>query len=211
MRNLTSGFRTAAAADVLRVGLIAEIDYPDVPLRAWTGPTTLTWGGHDWLGVGDLGGISAVSERTKTEAPSLTLEISGISSTNLAHALAETSQKRRATAWLALFELDGGGNWTIIADPWRLRRGWTDVHKLLVGAKTARVSVTVESILARLKIARTMRYTDADQQRLFPGDTAGRFAGSIGEKPIYWGTSVPAAAAAPIDTGGGGGDNNGAN
>lgn len=190
MRNLTTAFKTELTSDLLRVGVIAEIDYPDTPLRAWTGQGDLVWDSKTWTGVGDLGGISAVRETNSPQATNITLEISGVSSTNLALALAETSQRRRASVWLALFE-EVDGDWTVIADPWRVRRGWTDVHKIVRTGKTASISVSVESILSRLRTARTMRWTDHDQKRLFPADTAGRFAASIGTRPLYWGVAAP--------------------
>ena len=205
MRNLDADYKTALAADLLRVGLIVEIDYPATPLRAWTGQGELVWDSKTWLGVGDLGGISAVRETGSPQATNVTLEISGITSTNLALALAETSQRRRATVWLALFEetvVDDAPVLTLIGAPWRVRRGWTDVHKIIDTGKTASIQVTVESLFARLRIARTMRYTDHDQQRLFPGDTGMRYAPSIGTRPIYWGTAAPSGF--PSAPGGGG-------
>lgn len=200
MRDLTTDFQTALQSDVIRVGVIAEIDYPATPLRAWTGHGDLEWDSKTWLGTGELGGISAVKETGATQATNITLEISGVSSTNLALALADTSQRRRASVWLALFDkISGAGEdeeWGVIADPWRIRRGWTDVHKILRTGQTASISVSVESILSRLRTARTMRWNDHDQQRLFPGDTAGRFAAGIGQRPIYWGVAPPNGAAA---------------
>ncbi|ACB76712.1 hypothetical protein [Opitutus terrae] len=193
MRALTPEFRAAAKAGLVRVGVMAEIDYPGAPFRAWTGPTQLVWDAKEWSGVGNLGGISAVQESSSPEAPAMTLEISGISSASIALALDETSQRRRATVWLSIFELVGEA-WQVVPDPWRLRRGWTDVHKLMISGKTATIQVTVESIFVRLKTARTMRYSDADQQRLFPGDTGFRYANTIGERPIYWGVATPTGA-----------------
>ena len=190
MRDLTTDFKTALAAELVRIGLLVEIDYPSTPLRCWTGPTTLSWDSKSWLGVGDLGGISAVRESGAPEASNVTIEISGISSASLALALAETSQRRRASIWLALFS-ESGGTWSVIADPWRVRRGWTDVHKILKTGRTATIQVSVESILSRLRIARTIRYTEHDQQRLFAGDTGLRYAAGIGEKPIYFGAAPP--------------------
>ena len=203
MRDLSTDFKTALTSDVVRIGLLAEIDYPSTPLRCWTGSGTLAWDSKSWLGVGDLGGISAVRESAAPEATSVTLEISGITSAALALALAETSQRRRASLWLALFEEDDG-DWSVIADPWRIRRGWTDVHKILKTGKTANIQVSIESILSRLRVPRTIRYTDHDQQRLFPGDTGFRYASSIGERPIYWGIAPPGGfPTAPVGGGGG--------
>ena len=203
MRALTTDFKTALAADVLRVGLLCEIDYPTTPLRCWTGQGSLSWDSKTWLGVGDLGGISAVRESSAPQATNVTLEISGITSTSLALALAETSQRRRATLWLALFE-EVAGDLNVLGDPWRIRRGWTDVHKIIDTGKTATIQVSVESLFARLRIPRTMRYTDAEQQRLFPGDTGMRYAAAIGTRPIYWGVAPPSGFPSSIASGGAG-------
>lgn len=199
--NLTEDFLTAIAAGEVPLGVIVEIDYPSTPLRVWSGPTTLVWDSKNWLGVGDLGGISAVQEVAKLQASPMALELSGVPSSNVALALANTSQRRRATVWLASFTISELGVWSVIDDPYRVRRGWTNTHDGLIGVKTASIKCNVEGPLTRLRKSPPMRYTHEDQQRQFPADTGNRYAGTIGDNPIYWGTAAPSATAAASGSG----------
>lgn len=196
MRALHEDFVTAMKGSHVRVALFAEILYP-TPVRFWTGIGNKTWDSKTWTGTGVLGGISAVQERGGALAGSVTLKLSGIPSEFLALAMADTSQGAKVTVWLALFD----ENWAVIGDPWRAVRGKTDVHRITMGGKTGDISVTVITPMTGLKRVRTVLWTDAEQQRRFPGDKFFEYTASMAERPLYWG--VPGQGAIAPKYGGG--------
>lgn len=190
MRDLTTAFKTAVAAGEVRVGMLCELDYPTTPLRAWTGIGDLVWDSKTWQGTGDFGTISAIQEKAGPTAGNVTLTVSGVPASLRAIALANTNSSRTARVWLAVFAEDEAGLWSVISDPWKAFQGKTDIHTLGAG----QITVNVETALARVRMSRIYRYTDQDQRRHFPNDTAGRYGASVNQEPFYWGSNAPHAA-----------------
>ena len=186
MRDLTTAFKVAAALKEKRVGMICEIDYADTPVRAWTGLGDLTWDSKTWKGLGDLAGVSAIQERTGPEAGTMKLSLRAVAPEMRAIALANASAGRSVKVWLALFD-EADGVWSVIADPWLAFSGISDVHRI---AKSI-IEVSVETWLSRLKQPKISRYSHQEQQRMFPGDMAGVYAGEVGTVPLYWGSPTP--------------------
>jgi hypothetical protein len=198
MRPLTNAFKTAIDGTVVLIGAIVELDYPDTPVRAWTGIGDLNWDGKVWSGIGDFGEISAIMEKAGAEAGQVKLAMSGVPTEARTRALQNTSASRAMRFWLAAFAEDPGtGTWSVLPDPWKAFSGLTDVHKIHAGA----IEVTVETALARLKYPKIARYNHAEQQRHYPGDLGCEYGASVNEKPFYWGSPTPA----PRFTGAGGG------
>lgn len=199
MRSLTTDFKTAITPDQVSIGALVEIDYP-TPLRAWSGVGELTWDGKTWAGVGGVGEFSAVVEKAGAEAGQMKLKMSGVDPVARARALLNTSASRGLRCWLAAFSVDGADVWTVLPDPWKFFSGITDVHRVHNGA----IEVNVETVLSRLKYPKIARYTNEEQQRHYPGDTSMRHAGTISNKPFYWGTAtpLPAYGGTPGDSGG---------
>jgi hypothetical protein len=77
-------------------------------LRLWSGLGTLHWNDVDWLGEGQLLGVTQIEESTDIKAIGFTVSLSGQKSSNIALALnsAQRSQGRSGKLWLALFEDD---------------------------------------------------------------------------------------------------------
>lgn len=201
MRSLTEAFLTAISAGAVRIGLIVEVDYPVTPLRAWTGVGDLSWDAKTWKGIGDLGNISAIQERAGPDAGNVTLTLAAVTQQMRSLALANASAGRAVRVWLAAFDEDVTGAWSVIDDPWQPFEGISDVHRI-VGSV---IELSVETELARLRQAKTARYTHEEQQRHFPGDMGFQFAGVVADQPIYWGVASPVGTFSGST--GGGGDN----
>jgi len=189
MRNLTSAFKTAIGSQEVLIGAIVEIDYPDNPVRAWSGVGELEWDGKTWTGVGDVGQISAIMEKAGAQAGAVKLTLNGVPPEARARALENSSASRVMRFWLAAFEEDEAGVWSVLPDPWKVFQGLTDVHKLHAGA----IEVNIETALTRLRQAKIARYTHQEQQRHFPGDMGCEYGASVNEKPFYWGSPTPMA------------------
>lgn len=195
MRPLGDTFKTAIAGREVLIGCFCFIDYPSTPLRAWSGTSDLSWGGHTWTGVGDFGGFSAVTERAGPEAGGTKLTLNGIKDTLLDLAQLDTSQERLAELYLAAMT-ETEGVWAV-AEGWRFYRARTDVHKIIEGLEYHTIEVAVETFLATLRRPRIVRYTHAEQQRLYPGDRGFEYAGKINATPLNWGSAAPAQVMAP--------------
>ena len=75
---------------------------------------------------------------------------------------------------------------TIVADPVLVFHGRMDVMNIEIG-NTATITVTAESRLADWNRARTSRYTDEEQQRLYPGDKGLQYVAQTAEMELVWG------------------------
>jgi hypothetical protein len=85
---------------------------------------------------------------------------------------------------LALIDDDG----VVVPDPWPLFRGLMNSCTIEDGADTAAVTVGYEHELIDLERPVNTRYTDAEQQRLFPGDTGMRYLIRLQNKILRWGS-----------------------
>lgn len=182
-RSMTTATGSALAADTVYPVFLAKVTCVSGDVLMWTGLGTITWNGMDFLGAGELGGISAISETTETAAKGITLSLSGIPIEMVATALSETRQGLPATVWLGAMDADGA----LIADPFPLYAGFTDVPTLEDGADTCTVSISVESRLIDLERPRVRRYTPEDQHIDYPGDKGFDFVASLQSKEFKFG------------------------
>lgn len=161
--------------------LFAWLDWPGEAVRVHTGVGTLTWGGHNWTGVGLLGNIEIPPESHGVAALEAILALAGLPDT-VEDFADDAIRNRTAALYLgALAERPGGydGNQpgTLVGEPTQLFIGLMDGLTLTVSqtddgvAHEARVTV-MTGVEARS--AASIYHTDEDQRRKYPGDTAGR-------------------------------------
>ena len=67
-RIVTSDVGQCAQEPRVRPFVLVELDFPEKPIRAWTGIGTITWDGKTWTGVGDLGRIGPIEESADLRA-----------------------------------------------------------------------------------------------------------------------------------------------
>ncbi|WP_245584050.1 hypothetical protein [Rubritepida flocculans] len=163
---LTDQAAAAATAPVAAPVILCDLDFASGPFRVWTGLGQLSWAGHLFEGIGDLGVMSDVEETVELRAVRLTLSLSPVPQAVIDIALSERSYRlRSARLWLALLDEAGG----FVADPFPLWAGIMDTMEVVDGAEP-RVTLSCESRLVDLERAEVRRYTDADQQAEYPGD-----------------------------------------
>lgn len=182
-RDLTAGMIAAVQDGTVRPVLIAEIDTAGGTVRVWNGIGDLAWDSQTWTGVGDLGGASPVKETADIEATNCRFTLSGIASAMISIALGQVRWGRTAKLWLGLLDADGD----LIADPYLLFSGFTDVPAIDEGAETATITVTAESRLVDLDRPRVRRYTPEDQAIDFPADKGFEFVAALQDAEIVWG------------------------
>src|SRR4051794_25522402 len=103
-RDLSPENLDAATADVIAPLHFAELDFASGFVRVHTRLGTITWGGHDWLGVGQLGGVSAVEETTDLSRKTVSYTLSGIPGDMISVVLDEQYQGRPARLYLGLLD-----------------------------------------------------------------------------------------------------------
>lgn len=181
-RDITSAAAAAAAAAHVRLLALVEFDFAGGAVRLASTPYDVTWDSKVWSGVGVLGKISPVEEAAEQRQYSLSFSLSGIDTSLISTALNEDYQGRSAIAWLAFLDADN----QIIADPVIAFSGLMDTMDITAG-KTAEIQVVATDRRATWEKPASLRYNDATQQSLFPGDRGLEFVEQMVEKQIVWG------------------------
>lgn len=144
-----------------------SLDFVSGLLLANTTPSTFTWGGQDYLGLGYVGGISEIAEDAMLRPNGVTLQLSGVDSTVITAAMTEGYHGRAISIWEGYL---GETTQQLVADPELIFRGIMDVMTVELGEGTALVTVKCEGELARWQRHRGLLYTHESQQTIFPGD-----------------------------------------
>jgi hypothetical protein len=178
-RGLTSNMQAETAKKVVRPAVFYQGEFVSGTVYLWSGVGTRTWNGHDWLGAGQLAGLSAISESGGMNADGLVCTLSGIPNDLLTKALSELRHSKKATLWLACLD----ANDAIVTDPFQLFSGVVDAAVVRRGRKSSTIAITYEnrSIDGR---ARSRRYTNEDQQIDFPGDTGLKYINDLQDKTL---------------------------
>ena len=182
-RSLSASMVTEVTTAQLAPVLLASLSF-STPVYLWSGYGNLVYNSTTYLGIGTLGTISPLEETTDLAARGLTLRLSGVPTANVALALTENYQGRECSIMFGALSPTAG---TLIASPVTVFAGRMDVMQITDDGNTAEITMTAESKLMDFKRPREIRYTDEEQQQLFPGDVGLEFVNDIQEKAIYWG------------------------
>jgi hypothetical protein len=173
---------TAAGWLGTRLALVQliEMDFASGMLYASTAPMDIEWSGHTYLGGRQIA-VEAVSDQGG-EVQGLRFSLSGVPSELLALALAEPLQGRSVVLRLALLDPDTQA----IGHVMPLWRGSMDQMPVRHGAETSSITVTAEHRGIAFARPKPLRYTDADQRRLFSGDRCLEYLVSQAQHPDVW-------------------------
>lgn len=164
---------------------MAAITFYSMTVYAWTGVGTLVYAGHDYVGIGSFGRISAITEGTDVQAYGMTVELSGIDPTILAETMGDVQQGAPATVYFATLDPVTGA---IQGTPYPIFVGTVDKPTLSMGVPTVSISLALESRMSDLQRASLRRYTTADQQGVggYPTDTSMNFVELLNDSSIKW-------------------------
>jgi hypothetical protein len=169
--------RTFSAAQLVELSqytvrpfFACEIQFTDQMLRIWTGLGTIALdmgaGAHDYLGIGDLGTISSISETLAPQANGVQMSLSGIPSNRIIEALSYCRQGMPVTLYLGFLSNTNA----VIGTPLLIYAGMMDEVSIDEGADTSTITIKLECHLIDQNRTKIRRYTDNDQQLTAPGD-----------------------------------------
>jgi hypothetical protein len=147
--------------------VLVDLDLPGGHLYVHDGLGTLTFGGNDYLGVGQFGGIDGnVQDSLTVVARSVNLSLTGVDAAVLSSAMAGSYQGRSVVIYLGFIDPDSRA---FVATPETLWEGRIDYMEVNLEQGSGSIKVSCEHRLRREP--RIARYTDEDQQVAYPGDT----------------------------------------
>lgn len=166
-----------------------HLDFAIEPFFAWTGHRTLTVLGNDWLGIGEVSGISDIAEGSDAAARPVTITASGVDSWITEPVLSRTNYKGRA-AVIYRGLLDASSD--LIDDPFVIWRGRMDVGSMVYEEETYAAQITCEPLASRLLRENLSRFSDQDHQLRHPGDKFFEFLPQMEKKDVTWGKQLVA-------------------
>lgn len=182
-RDLDASILSELPKGAVQVALLAALDFDTGWVRVWSGIGNLIYDGETYQGIGYLGEIAPITESgASVSATAITLNLSGIPSSLLSVAFTSQYQGRKARVWLGFFDTA----WALL-ECVLLFAGRMDTMVIDEGPETSTITVSAESHLADLKRPRVRRYTNADQQEMYPGDRGLEFIESIQNVEVAWG------------------------
>lgn len=201
----------------LGVRILAEFRFSGTTYRFTDHTDSIVWGGHTWLGTGQLADLSsrALSMGTAAEGVSLRINGAGLATdgdpsgaTLLSAIYAEAKKSDPVDLFLLYF--DGATGVPVFDTPFMLGRlAGAPLSRTPGGAAVMTLEIEPEELMLSRAPGRTR--TDTDQRRMWPTGggglhlvaTAAAQAGSV-----WWGQDAPSGggtAASPGGFGGGGG------
>lgn len=157
---------------------LVELQFPTT-LRYTTAGHHISWGGHTWTTAG-MGGIDAVEDE-QGQVQALQFSLPGVTPEQIAIALGDDVDGTTVHVYDALIDPADG----TVADAVLAWAGTLNVPGLDDGA-TATVVVTAEHRGLHALRPKPSRYTNDEQQRLYPGDTSLDIDPATDAGPVAW-------------------------
>ena len=180
MRTVDSSAITVLNGQVVPCVMFIQMDLTST-LYLNTSAVNIVWNSQTWLGTGSVGSVDEIEDKA-AEQKSLKFTLSGVPVELLAIALAEPIRGKPCRVYLAILDPSTHA----VLDVPAVWAGTLDQMPITQGSQTCTISVTAEHSGATYSRPKPLRYTDADQQRLYPGDTALRFVVSQSQHQDIW-------------------------
>lgn len=183
MGNRTISSNTAAESinQSVIVALLIEMYFGSQTLYITNASQTITYGGNDYIPDRGLGSISAVEEASEVSSPQVTFSISGIPSSNISKALADTYQGKEVNIKLAFLTND----YSVYDEPLLVYKGEMDNMELQIG-KEASITVNSYSILSTWEVPKRRFYNSEDQKHRYPNDKGFDLVEKLAYKNLTW-------------------------
>jgi hypothetical protein len=158
---------------VTRIVYFAEFSFLSATVYVSSLGQTVTWGGHEWVGLGAISNISAINEELGTSASSLTFTLNIAQIELLALATGDVSEYRGRDAKLYFCPMDD--QFRLVDTPVVCWRGSMDTMSASVsggrGESTGSISLQCETSAYGLKRRQPLRLNAAQQKQKYPLDT----------------------------------------
>ncbi len=182
MRNMDAATIARFREPVIRVAYLALIEF-DAPYRLAF--TTLlrnyVFEGDTFTGFGDLGSITPAASSGDLAPSNYEIKLSGVTDGILEAAGTIDYMNKRATVWA--MTLDDNDEPDGVPFIWF--RGLTDSVNVTIGESPS-VTIAVRDRTTDWERPRISRYTDGDQQAMFPGDRGFEFVTQIASRDVEW-------------------------
>ena len=180
-KTLTNDVTNAKNAASTYVAFLAEFEFASGNVYFTNSPTTVTWSGKTYVGLGNLASIEEIKESIDLQAIGLKFTLSGANATIANIALTEHVQGK--LAWLYVAFMNDG---VIIADPVLEFAGRVDNMVVTESEGETAIQLAVESRMADWARPNVRRFNAVDHNEDYPNDKFFDFVENMVEKEIVW-------------------------
>lgn len=181
-RDLTTAAENAILASNVLPVWFAELHFDSGIERFSTAHRDITFGGNLFSALGHFGGVSEINEASDLSANGVILRLSGVPVARVSQALSEKVQGRTAKLWSGFLDPDTHALIADPAGPFTFRMDNFAIHM----GESATITLACESRAILWSKTTVRRYTDADQQSIYPGDRLFEFVAKMSEKELIW-------------------------
>jgi hypothetical protein len=167
-RDISSPVLAAITSNLVRPGLLADIEFHSQTVHCWSGPCPVAWNGNTYTGTGSFGKIGTIAGGTTVSASGTSIALSGIDPVLMGECLADIQLGAPVTLWLACFDQ----NLNVLGTPYALFVGTVDQPVLDISLEELAITLKLENRLVNLQRATLRRYTANDQNLYYPTDCA---------------------------------------
>lgn len=176
--------QAALEKPVARVVYFAEFDFASGMQRVCTAMQSMQWGGHLWLGMGTIGGISAIEETGGMAPRALNFTINVAQQSWLTLAIGPSSEYCGRSAKLYMCPLDE--NFRLIGAPVRCWTGKMQTVAISAEGEEGKITLNCETSAFDLKRASGMRLNAAQHKKKYPTDQGLDYLNDLIAKPQTW-------------------------
>ena len=184
-----SAFGTQLTSGSLRPFYAIKMNFTSGTLLLATTYADLVIGGNTYLGSGNILSVAPITETSDTRATGLEIVLNGLDTSILSAGLTEDTQGMVVEVYFGVLTTTDNAD-VIVDTPYQIFSGFIDSMVLQENGETSNLKFMIENKLITLEIPTDRRYTDQDQQNLFPGDKGCNFVTSLQDKSVAWGAGV---------------------
>ena len=188
-RSIGSAFGTQLTSGSLRPFYAIKMNFTSGTLLLATTYANLVIGGNTYLGSGNILSVAPITETSDTRASGLEIVLNGLDTSILSAGLTEDTQGMVVEVYFGVLTTTDNAD-VIVDTPYQIFSGFIDSMVLQENGETSNLKFMIENKLITLEIPTDRRYTDQDQQNLFPGDKGCNFVTSLQDKSVAWGAGV---------------------
>jgi hypothetical protein len=186
MRDLNPAAKTAIAQGRAKLELLVFLDL-STPLRLTTCMESIVWGGYTWLSTRGMGSVDPIKD-DGDNLSGITFSLNGAQVDNLASVLTEKARGRACHLYVAVLDvateavLDALLQSRLVLD----QCGVSDSAPDDSGVVSSTISVSARHLGTLFQRSKPLYYTDADQQKLYPGDYCLEFLNDQTSTEVVW-------------------------
>jgi hypothetical protein len=185
MSVLSGPQQTELEKPVTRTAYFVELQFVSGTSRLCTADRTLTWGGHDWAGLGQIMSMSSVEESEGAAPRAITLKLSVAQLEWMAIAVGPVEEYRGQPIRLYMCPMNAA--YVLIGTPALAWRGLMDTLVLGISEQgQGGLTLQCETSAYALKRRPALRVNAAQHKARFPADTGFDYLNDLLANPQLW-------------------------